>query len=248
MRRAVAYIRVSSEEQGKSGFGLASQEVEIKAFARAAGYTIVRWKRDVASAIGGGSVSGRPGLKDALAEARLRRLPILISRLDRLSRDTNELEDLAQASGVEFVSVREPGTSDGLVLKVQGERIARETQMLSDRTKAGLQRAKAEGRVLGNTKNLADAQKIGAATNRRKAELRMMELSPVILDLKAAGLKSAAAIAEGLNSRSIQTSSGKPWTGPNVQRILKQIKKNNELDQAEAATNHMKNDPLWGSW
>lgn len=54
MKNAVAYMRVSSAEQGKSGFGLISQETEIRAFAKAAGYKLIRLEREVASAVGGG--------------------------------------------------------------------------------------------------------------------------------------------------------------------------------------------------
>lgn len=248
MRRALAYMRVSSEEQGKSGFGLLSQEAEIKAFARAAGYKITQWKSDVASAIGGDSLSRRPGLRDTIERAKRLRVPVLISRLDRLSRDTGELEDLAHRFGIELISIREGKASDALVLKVHGARIERETQMLSERTKTGLQRAKSQGRVLGNTKNLPDAQKKGAATNSRKAELRRLELMPVISEIRAAGLKTAAAIADALNERSVPTPSGKPWTGPNVRTILKDIKQAENLKADQAVEEHYKNDPMWGTW
>lgn len=248
MRRALAYMRVSSEEQGKSGFGLLSQEAEIKAFARVAGYKIVRSKRDVASAIGGESLPHRPGLRDILDEAKRLRAPVLISRLDRLSRDTTELEDLTRQHGVEFISVREGPASDPLILKVQGERIERETQMLRERTKAGLQQAKREGRVLGNTKNLPDAQEKGAAANKRKAELRRQELAPIIFEIQAAGLKTATAIADALNERSIPTSSGRPWTGPNVRTILKDLGQVAKLRKDRETEEHYKDDEHWGSW
>lgn len=173
---------------------------------------------------------------------------MLISRFDRLSRDSGELEDLAHRFGIELISIREGKASDALVLKVHGARIERETQMLSERTKTGLQRAKSQGRVLGNTKNLPDAQKKGAATNGRKAELRRLELMPVISEIRAAGLKTAAAIADALNERSVPTPSGKPWTGPNVRTILKDIKQAEKLEADQAVEDHYKEDPMWGAW
>lgn len=159
MRRALAYIRVSTDEQGRSGFGLLSQEAEIKAFADQTGFKIVRWERDVASVIGGSSVSARPGLSSLIAEAKKRRFPILISRLDRLSRDPLEIEDLAISSGVEILSVRNPGLQDPVAVRIQAQRVLVETNMLSERTKDGLRRAKAAGKTLGNVVNLAEAQK-----------------------------------------------------------------------------------------
>jgi DNA invertase Pin-like site-specific DNA recombinase len=241
-------MRVSSEEQGRSGFGLRSQEAEIKAFAQVNRYKIIQWNSDVASAIGGASVPDRPGLRTTMEKAKKLHVPVLISRLDRLSRDTSELEDLSRQHGVEFISVREGPASDPLVLKVQGARIERESQMLSESTKAGLQRAKKEGRVLGNTKNLPDAQKKGAATNSRKAEHRRLELTPIISEVQAAGMKTATAIADALNKRSVPTPSGKPWTGPNVRTILKDIERAEKLKTNLAIEDHYKDDPIWGTW
>lgn len=247
MKRALAYARVSSHEQGKSGYGLQSQEAEIKAFAHAAGYKITRWEREVASAKGGDSLARRPGLRAILDEAKRRSLPVLISRLDRLSRDAAEIEDLARQSGVEFICVRTPEASDGLVLKVQAKRIERETQMLSERTKAGLKRAKLEGRVLGNTKNLAEAQKKGAATNSQKAELRRLELAPVISKIQASGRTTATAIADALNQQDIPTPSGRPWTGPNVRTILRSITASEDRNGEHQLENPL-NDPEFGIW
>lgn len=241
-------MRVSSEEQGKSGFGLASQEAEIRAFAKAAGYKLIRSTQEVASAIGGESLLHRPVLRELIEFAKRKRVPILISRLDRLSRDAAELEEIVRGSRVTFVAIREADTSDIVVLKSQAARIERETEMLKEATKAGLQRAKAQGKVFGNTRNLKEAQKLGADANARKAELRRQELEPIITEIREAGFKSAAAIAGELNARSVPTPSGRPWTGPNVRTILKSITPRLPDNKPFAVPDHYKDDPSYGSF
>lgn len=248
MKNAVAYMRVSSAEQGKSGFGLISQETEIRAFAKAAGYKLIRLEREVASAVGGEGLSRRPVLKELISFARQHGVPVLISRLDRLSRSATELEEIAGNSGTSFVSIREGKTSNVVVVKSQGARIERETEMLKEATKAGLQRAKAQGKVFGNTRNLKEAQKLGAEANARKAELRRQELEPIITEIREAGFKSAAAIADQLNARSIPTPSGRPWTGPNVRTVLKSITPPPPDDKPFAVPDHYKDDPEYGSF
>ena len=242
MNRALAYTRVSTEEQGRSGFGLASQRAEIEAFSDAYSYKVVRWKRDVGSAIGGDSLAHRPGLQAILEEAKLKRLPVLISRLDRLSRDSNELEQLVRNSGVQFLSVNEHHLSDPLVLEVQSKRVARDTADLSKRTRDGMRVAKEEGRIFGNPTNLKEAQQLGAEANRQKFLDQCRELRPLVGLARAAGAKSMRAIADQLNDRGHRASSGKPWTGPNLDRYVKEI---DSMAKAEDAQIH-ENNPEFG--
>lgn len=247
MKRALGYTRVSSDEQGRSGFGLASQRAEIEAFSDQFGYRVTSWESDVASAIGGDSLAHRPGLQAILDKAKRQRRPIIVSRLDRISRDATELERLAGASGVAFISVNDGYLSDPLELKslkVQAGRVARETAELQGRTRDGLKVAKEQGRVLGNTTNLDEAQRLGQEANRKKFENQCKELEPLVSEIRASGSKSAAAIAHELNARGVRSSSGKPWNGPNLRRYL------NEIDSwAKAAADveeHYKDRPAFG--
>ena len=88
------YIRVSTEEQGDSGLGLAAQRARIEAEVARRGWTIVEVFTDVAS---GKSLAGRDGLAAALVAADSGRVGgIVVSKLDRLSRS---LADFAGAHG-----------------------------------------------------------------------------------------------------------------------------------------------------
>src|ERR1700692_2746276 len=91
VKQAIAYIRVSSREQGESGFGLESQKAEIEGFAKAAWYRIVHVYPEVASAVGGSSLKKRAVLREAIAHAKSKDWSLIVSRLDRLSRDANEI-------------------------------------------------------------------------------------------------------------------------------------------------------------
>lgn len=247
MKRALGYTRVSSDEQGRSGFGLESQRAEIEEFSNQFGYRVTNWESDVASAIGGDSLPRRPGLQAVLNKAKRQKRPIIVSRLDRISRESSELERLVRDSGVEFISVNDGYLSDPIVLKslkVQARRVEEETAMLKRSTLEGLERAKQQGRVLGNTTNLDEAQRLGGEANHKKFVNKCKELAPFVDEIRASGSKSAAAIANELNARGVRSSSGKPWNGPNVRRYLVEI---DSWAKAEAdIEEHYKDRPVFG--
>ncbi|MGQ3281544.1 recombinase family protein [Bosea sp. (in: a-proteobacteria)] len=247
MNRALGYTRVSSDEQGRSGFGLDAQRAEIEEFARQFGYRVTSWESDVASAIGGNSLTRRPGLQAILDKAKRQRRPIIVSRLDRISRDSSELERLVRESGVEFISINDGYLSDPLVLKtlkVQARRIEQETLAFKKRTREGLERAKEQGRIGGNTTNLSEAQQLGQEANRKKFENQCKELEPLITEIRETGPKSGAAIAKELNARGVRSSSGKSWTGPNLRRYLVEI---DSWAKAEAEVDeHYRDHQLFG--
>lgn len=87
MQPAIGYLRVSTKEQGRSGLGLAAQRTEIEAFGLREGFSIKSWYRDIQTGAGADALLLRPGLATALKEARGARCPLVVSRLDRLSRN-----------------------------------------------------------------------------------------------------------------------------------------------------------------
>jgi DNA invertase Pin-like site-specific DNA recombinase len=210
VRQAIAYIRVSSRDQGKSGFGLESQRAEIKAFAEAAGYRIVHVYAEVASAVGGASLKKRKVLQKAIAHTRSKDWSLIVSRLDRLSRDADEIEVLAMASGITIVSARTDGDSRCVTVRTEAARIQKETEMLRKRTRAGIARARQQGATFGNKVNLPEAQRLGVQTNQKLANKRRQELAPVISKLRAKGAKTGAEIARLLNARGLHTPRGQP--------------------------------------
>ena len=246
MKRAIAYIRVSSKDQGKSGFGLESQKAEIEGFAKAERYRIVHVYSEVASAVGGSSLEKREILRKAIAHARSRDWSLIISRLDRLSRNADEIETLAMTSGVRIISARTDGGSGYVAIQTEAARIQKETEMLRERTRAGIARAREQGATFGNKVNLPEAQRLGVQANQKLAHVRRQELEPIISKLRAKGATTGAEIARLLNACGMRTSRGRTWTDANIRRVLRdmdQVARNRSETDVEYQAN-----PGFGSW
>jgi DNA invertase Pin-like site-specific DNA recombinase len=240
MKRAIAYIRVSSEEQAQSGFGLQSQEAAIRAYADAAGYRVRRVYREIGSAIGK-TAAERPELQRALKHARRNNWPLIIPSLDRLSRNSEEIETIVGKSGVTIIDVKNGPHRDPIVIKTEAARVAEETKMLSERTKEGLRRAKQQGKIFGNPRNLRQAQKMGAEATRRNAQKRDAEIAPIILGARQS---PPSEIADLLNRAGYRTPRGKAWSAVNLRRVIRRIDCDAEAKQRRAQENSQ--NPNWG--
>ena len=87
MPNILAYYRVSTQRQGKSGLGLEAQRAAVERFAENEGLTIVKEFIEIESGKGADALNLRPKLAAALAEARKQKCPVVVAKLDRLSRD-----------------------------------------------------------------------------------------------------------------------------------------------------------------
>src|SRR5882762_2413450 len=96
MSEAIGYLRVSTREQGRSGLGLAAQRYEIEAFALREGFAVRSWHQDVQTGAGADALLLRPGLATALKEAKSAHCPLIVSRLDRLSRNVHFITGLLE--------------------------------------------------------------------------------------------------------------------------------------------------------
>lgn len=243
MKPIVAYIRVSSREQGKSGIGLEVQEAKIRAYAEEGNLWIAGVYQEVRSAIGGNTLAQRLQLQAALEHARRRKCPVVIASLDRLARDAAEIERLASASEIEVIIVQD---SDKLVrMRAEAAGVQKQTELLKDRTREGIRRAKELGVVFGNQKNLSEAQKKGAQSNRDAAKARQRELAPIIATMRAEGVHNGAEIARILNQRGNRTVRGQEWTDQNFRRLLRQIDGDQKV-RARSKAENLKN-PNWGT-
>ncbi len=207
MKQAVGYIRVSTEEQGKSGFGLQSQKATIHAVAKATDTSSGPSTRKSSSAIST-STDERPKLQEAIQASRRRRCPLIVARLDRLSRDAIEIETIVTESRIEIIDAVVGHNADSAVIQAEAARIAEETKMLSERTRAGILRAKQQGKVFGNPRNLPEAQKKGAAATKRNAEIRDAEISSIILRSRGRPLSEVAAELNRAGLRAARVSLG----------------------------------------
>jgi len=146
---AIAYMRVSTAEQGRSGLGLEAQRAAIERFAAAEGLTVTQWLTEVQS---GKRVSDtldeRPILKAALEHAKAHKALIVVSKLDRLSRDVHFISGL-MVQRVEFVVCELGRNQDPFMLHLFAALAEKERALISQRTKAALAALKARGVKLG---------------------------------------------------------------------------------------------------
>jgi DNA invertase Pin-like site-specific DNA recombinase len=217
MANAVAYYRVSTDRQGRSGLGLEAQRSAVIECVRARGWTLQSEFTEVES----GKRNDRPALLQALSECRLQRATLFIAKLDRLSRDAHFLLGLDKA-GVEFLAVDMPN-ANRLTVGIMALVAEEERRMISARTKAALAAAKARGVKLGGYRvsTVSDAARIRSAQMRRTAADDLGRLvRPVIEEFRTLGIVSLRAIARALNDRGIRTRTGGAWDASGVKRVL----------------------------
>ena len=216
MQVAIGYTRVSTSEQGRSGLGLDAQNAAITRFALDEGFELSQ----VISEVGGGglAIEDRPGLTSALARARKLKCPVIVSKLDRLSRDVHFISGL-MSRGVPFLVTELGADTDPFVLHLYAALSEKERRLISNRTKAALGALKAKGVKLGNPTNLAAAGEKGQSVNRAKAEAFAAKVLPTIQKLRNQG-KSLREIAAELNHIGLRTARGGSWYAGTVSGIL----------------------------
>ena len=203
---SVAYYRVSTDRQGRSGLGLEAQRAAVLGYLGAA-TPIVEFTE-----IETGKRNDRPELELALALCRKRKARLVIAKLDRLSRNLAFIAALMD-SAVEFVAVDNPHATR-LTLHILAAVAEHERTMIGDRTKAALLAAKARGVRLG--RHGSDQL---APTYRAEAMERARKLAPLLAELKGAGM-SARQMAAALTLRGIPTPTGGRWHAQTVIRML----------------------------
>ncbi len=216
MRQAIGYIRVSTGEQGRSGLGLAAQEDAIRRFAEAEGYDLTEIITEVAS--GKLGLDDRDGLRTALAKAAKLHCPVVVSKLDRLSRSVAFISGL-MSRGVPFIVAELGADTDPFILHLFAALSEKERKLISVRTKAALQQKLAAGAVLGNRTNLGEAQAKGQASNKAKAIEFAGKVQPLVKQYRDQGL-SLAGIASKLNDVGVRTARGGAWHAMTVRNLL----------------------------
>ena len=201
MKNAIAYLRVSTSKQGQSGLGLEDQRQAIAAFAASERFAIIAEHVEVETGKGADALDRRPVLAAALAQAKKARVPVLVSKLDRLSRDVHFISGL-MAHAVPFIVTSLGANCDPFMLHVYAALAEKERTLIADRTRAALAVKKAQGAKLGNRTNLPEAAAKGAKANQEAAEAFAANVLPIVRQVQASGVKSLAAVAEVLNAHS----------------------------------------------
>src|SRR5215472_13354129 len=211
MTQFIAYYRVSTDRQGKSGLGLEAQQSAV--MAHTAGRMLVASFTEIES----GKDNDRPQLAAAIAACKRTRSTLIVAKLDRLSRNVAFIAALMD-SGIEFVAADNPNATR-LTLHILAAVAEHEREMISQRTRAALAAAKDRGVRLGAPDPAAAVARMGAAL-KAKADTFAANIRPIVTELQAAGHRSAAAIARQLNARGVATARGGAWTHVQVASIL----------------------------
>ncbi len=220
--KLVAYRRVSTQKQGRSGLGLEARDAAIQAYAAQTGCTVVGEFTEVET----GKNSDRPQLAKAINCAKRNKAVLVIVKLDRISRKVYFISGLME-SGVDFFAADCP--NDDITMTHFRAVIAEdEGRKISQRTKAALAVAKERGTKLGTPENLtAEAQAKGASANRDQSIVAYALITPLIENLQGQGL-TLQAIADRLNELGHVTRTGASWSPVQVTRILKRSKANTQ--------------------
>jgi DNA invertase Pin-like site-specific DNA recombinase len=218
-RQLVAYLRVSTDRQGRSGLGLEAQRDAIARFAEAEGLAIVAELVEVETGKGSDALERRPVLREALAVARKHKAAICVAKLDRLSRDVAFISGL-MAQRVPFIVAELGADCDPFMLHIYAALAEKERALISERTRLALARKKAQGALLGNRTNLPEAAAKGAAANREAAAAFAANVLPIIETLRASGVTSLAGLAAALNERNVRTARGARWHATSVRNLL----------------------------
>jgi len=219
MQPLVAYLRVSTDKQGKSGLGIEAQREAIARFANTEGCKVVSEVVEVETGKGADALDRRPQLAAALSQARKAKAAVCVAKLDRLSRDVHFISGL-MAQRVPFVVAELGADADPCMLHLYAALAEKERKLISERTRLALAAKKAQGAKLGNRTNLAEAAAKGAKANRVGADAFAANILPVIQQIRASGVRGDRAIAEALNARGIKTARGGTWHRTTVRNLL----------------------------
>src|SRR3954449_8697708 len=219
MSSAIAYYRVSTERQRRSGLGLEGQREAVARFTQAEGLLIVGEFFEAETGKGADALERRPQLAAALAAARSARCPVIVAKLDRLSRDVAFISDL-MAKRVPFIVAELGADADPFMLHLYAALAEKERSLISQRTRAALAAKKAQGVKLGNRTNLGEAQQKGQAANGAQADRHAANVLPIIREIQAAGVGTLAGIADALNARGVRTARGGRWHRSTVRNAL----------------------------
>jgi DNA invertase Pin-like site-specific DNA recombinase len=216
----IAYYRVSTDKQGSSGLGLEAQRKAVADYLNSG--KPIKAYTEVES---GKRTTNRPKLAEAIQSCRAYKAKLVIAKLDRLSRDAHFLLGLEKA-GIDFVAADMPN-ANRLTVGIMAMVAEEERRMISARTKAALQAAKARGTKLGGDRGVTPSQKchdLAVEAIQTRANNRAADIAPIIKQLQEGGAESLRAIADGLNQAGIPTARGQGnWSAMQVQRTLARI-------------------------
>lgn len=209
--RFVAYVRVSTVQQGESGLGLEAQRRAVDEYVATVGGRL----GEVFVEIESGKRNDRPQLAAAVDACKREKAVLIIAKLDRLARNVAFISALMEA-GVSFVAADNPHANK-LMLHLLAAFAEHERDQVRARTKAALAVAKARGVVLGRY-----GREVLSQRNRDEAIERARALADVVMGIRRDGA-TIVRMAEIMNNRGIPTARGGRWHTSTVHTLLRRI-------------------------
>jgi DNA invertase Pin-like site-specific DNA recombinase len=213
----VAYFRVSTDQQGKSGLGLDAQRKAVADYLNGGNWKLVGEFTEIES----GKNGARPQLAAALAACKKRKAKLVIAKLDRLSRNLAFIANLLEA-GTDFVAADNPHANKSMV-QMMAVFAEMERDAISKRTREALAAAKTRGVQLGNPR-LAEASAIAIAASKEAADRFAANVAPIIKQIQASGVSSLRGVARTLSARGVKTARGGQWTARMVINVLRRAR------------------------
>lgn len=198
----VAYYRVSTQMQGKSGLGLEAQEHAVEAFVGS--HPIIAEYTEIES----GRRNDRPQLEAALDHAKANGAILIIAKLDRLSRDVHFISGLLKRN-VPIKACDMPN-ADNFQFHIMAAVAEKEREMIAQRTKDAIAAKRARGQEWGT--NAARVEQANAYARSLRADIQT---------LMDSGITSPAALANALNERGVRTARGSQWGPGQIVRVLR---------------------------
>ena len=238
--KAVAYYRVSTIGQGRSGLGLDAQRRAVDELAAQRHLHLLEQFTEVES----GKRNDRPELAAALSHAKLTGSVLVIAKLDRLSRNAAFLLALRD-SGVRFLAADIPDANDltigvlAVIAQAEREAISRRTKdalaTIKCRIAAGIShRSIRSGRMVERLGNPNGTRAIHASckgndpavsATKAAADRRATDLGPIVSRLQQCGSTTPSAIARSLNAQGVLTARGKTWHPSTVLNLLARLER-----------------------
>lgn len=219
MKKYIAYLRVSTKGQERSGLGLEAQRAIIEHYTAVEEAEVVQ---EFVESESGKDIENRPKLREAIHLCKTYNYTLVVAKLDRLSRDVEHIFSIKRKLGDNLKSCDLPST-DSMTLSIFAGIAQRERELISIRTKAALKVKKKQGIVLGSPQNLTnEARAKGTAAIKRKAaENKNNRLATALIEkCKREGM-TLQAIADELNHHGFRTARGKEFHKVSVSRLVK---------------------------
>lgn len=224
--KVVAYYRVSTAQQKRSGLGLEAQRMAVSRFISERRAELVEGFTEIES----GRMNARPKLRDALRTCRVYGATLVIARLDRLARNVGLIANLMEAN-VDFLAADMP-FANKFTIHLLAAVAEYEAKLIGDRVRNALAVLKARGVKLGPGKrppgwgkDLGRQSWKGAQAFKRDLLRYARKLAPLVCRLRDEG-KSLNGIARAMNDLGVPTfHPGHRWHGVTVEAVFKRLRR-----------------------